>query len=93
MTKLRIGLSHPAYIIQPVSRTGAPVEPRQIDWQTDAKHYEFWTRGEENGAFRIPNVPPGTYTLHAIADGDLGEFAKTDLTVAPGKPLALGNLE
>jgi len=35
------------------------VEPRQIDWQTDAKHYEFWARGEENGSFRIPNVRPG----------------------------------
>jgi rhamnogalacturonan endolyase len=39
MTRLRVGLSYPGYTIQPVSRTGAPVSPRQIDWQTDAKHY------------------------------------------------------
>jgi rhamnogalacturonan endolyase len=69
------------------------VEPRQIDWQTDAKHYEFWTRGEDNGSFRIPNVRPGKYTLHAIADGVLGEYLKTDLTIEPGKALTMGNLE
>jgi rhamnogalacturonan endolyase len=92
-TNMRVGLSHPAYVIQPVSRTGAPVEPRQIDWQTDAKHYEFWTRGEQNGSFHIANVRPGKYTLHAIADGVLGEFAKTEVTIEPGKALALGNLD
>jgi rhamnogalacturonan endolyase len=69
------------------------VEPRQIDWQTDAKHYEFWVRGEENGSFRIPDVRPGKYTLHAFAEGILGEYAKTDIAIEPGKTVALGNLE
>ena len=40
-----------------------------IDWQTDAKDYEFWVRGGERGAFVIPNVHPGRYTLRAMADG------------------------
>src|SRR5262249_48790800 len=39
------------------------------------------------------NVRPGTYTLHAIADGVLGEFAKTDIKVAAGQTVDLGSLE
>jgi len=93
MTNLRVGLAFPAYAIQVAGRGGVPAEPRLIDWQTDAKHYEFWTRADANGSFRIPEVRPGKYTLHAFADGVLGEFAKTDLTIEPGKALALGNLE
>jgi rhamnogalacturonan endolyase len=34
-------------------------------------------------------VRPGTYTLHAIADGVLGEFTMTNIVVEPGKPLRL----
>ncbi len=39
---------------------------------------------DANGNFKIPNVRPGTYTLHAIADGVLGEFIVTNVTVAAG---------
>jgi rhamnogalacturonan endolyase len=62
-------------------------------WQNDAKHYQFWVRGSADGRFRIANVHPGAYQLHAIADGVLGEFAKADITVSAGKPLDLGKLE
>jgi rhamnogalacturonan endolyase len=93
MSNIRIGLSNPAYISQPVTKTPNQVEPRQIDWQTDAKHYEFWAVADGSGRFRLPEVRPGTYTLHAFADGVLGEFVKTDVTVAQGKPLDLGNVE
>src|SRR5262249_5102620 len=78
---LMVGLSQPAY------RAPGAVPARQIDWQTDAKHYQFWARGEENGNFSIPNVRAGTYTLHAFADGVLGEYAKADVVVDAGKPL------
>ena len=64
-----------------------------VDWQTDAKHYEFWVRGDDDGHFTIPNVRPGTYTLHAIADGVLGEFAKTDITVAAGQAARPGSAD
>jgi rhamnogalacturonan endolyase len=37
--------------------------------------------------------PPGTYTLHAFADGVLGEFAQTNITVEAGQTLDLGKLE
>ena len=66
--------------------------PRIVDWQNDAKNYEFWARGDARGNFKIPNVRPGTYTLHAIADGVLGEFAVTNVVVAGGETLNLKNL-
>jgi rhamnogalacturonan endolyase len=67
--------------------------PRPPDWVHDAKHYQFWNDGSEDGRFTITNVRPGTYTLHALADGVLGEFAQTDITVEAGKVIDLGQLE
>ena len=51
MTRLRVGLAYPAYTIQPAGRNGAVAEPRLIDWQTDAKHYEFWAFADDGGRF------------------------------------------
>ena len=64
-----------------------------VDWTHDAKFYQFWNDGSEDGKFTITNVRPGTYTLHAFADGVLGEFAQANITVAPGQALDLGKLE
>ena len=66
--------------------------PRIVEWQNDAKNYEFWVHGDAKGNFTIPNVRPGVYTLHAIADGVLGELAVSNVTVTAGQPLNLGNL-
>ena len=66
--------------------------PRIVDWQNDARDYEFWVRADDQGNFTIPNVRAGTYTLHAIADGVLGELAVTNIQVAPGSDLALGQI-
>jgi rhamnogalacturonan endolyase len=64
-----------------------------VDWAHDAKFYQFWNDGDEDGKFTITNVRPGTYTLHAFADGVLGEFAQADITVEAGKNIDLGKLE
>lgn len=53
-----------------------------VDWQKDAKHGQYWTRADAVGRFRIPHVPPGRYTLHAFADGVLGELAREGIMVA-----------
>ena len=82
MSNLLVGLAYPDY------STGRET----VDWQNDAKHYEFWVRGDSQGRFTIPSVRPGTYTLHAIADGVLGEYAQANVTVAPGQSLTLGAL-
>jgi rhamnogalacturonan endolyase len=69
----------------------APAEGN-VDWQNDAKHYEFWVHGAADGSFTIPNVRPGNYTLYAIADGVLGEFSQANVTVQSGQPLNMGSL-
>ena len=63
------------------------------DWVHDAKHYQFWNDGTEDGKFTITNARPGTYTLHAFADSVLGEFAKTNVKVEAGKTIDLAKLE
>ncbi|HEY1790457.1 MAG TPA: polysaccharide lyase family protein, partial [Verrucomicrobiae bacterium] len=67
--------------------------PLSVDWQNDAKYYQFWVRGNPDGNFSIPNVRPGAYTLHAIADGVLGEYVLSNVTVNAGGALNLGGLD
>jgi rhamnogalacturonan endolyase len=92
LPNLTIGLAHPDY-----TGTGGAFANRSgngnlVTWQHDGNYYEFWNQGEENGKFKITNVRPGTYTLHAFADGVLGEYAKADITVEAGKDIDLGKL-
>jgi rhamnogalacturonan endolyase len=61
-------------------------------WMHDARFYQFFNDGAEDGKFTITKIRPGTYTLHAWADGVLGEFAKANVTIEPGKTLDLGTL-
>jgi len=73
-------------------RGGGGGLPRIVEWQNDAKYYEFWVRADARGNFNIPNVRPGHYTLHAIADGVLGDFSQTNVTVGGGSELNLGTV-
>jgi rhamnogalacturonan endolyase len=92
LPNLTIGLTHPDY---PgggrFGRSGGG--GAVVDWAHDAKFYQFWNDGTDDGKFTITNVRPGTYTMHAFADGVLGEFAKADITVAAGQSLDLGKIE
>lgn len=67
--------------------------PHVVDWQIDAKNYEFWVQADDRGHFTIPNVRPGTYWLHAIADGILGELTLSNISVSAGQKLAMGKLD
>jgi len=92
LPNLTVGLSHPDYTSGAggfVSRSG---NGNIVTWAHDGNYYQFWTNGTEDGKFDITNVRPGAYTLHAFADGVLGEFAKTNITVEPGKDIDLGKL-
>jgi rhamnogalacturonan endolyase len=83
MSNVRVGLTAPAWTSPlPPGQSGVA---RVVDWQQDAKHYQFWVRASDDGRFELPNVRPGTYTLRAFADGVLGEFARADVKVAAGK--------
>jgi rhamnogalacturonan endolyase len=89
---LTVGLSHPDYTSDAggfVLRSG---NGNLVTWAHDGNYYQFWNDGAEDGKFTITNVRPGKYTLHAFADGVLGEFAQTDITVEAGKTLDLGQL-
>ena len=62
-------------------------------WIHEARFYQFFNDGTEDGKFTLAKVRPGNYTLHATADGVLGDFAQANITVEPGKTLDLGKLE
>ncbi len=78
-THVTVGLAHPDY--------------GRVTWVNDAKFYEFWNDGSADGKFTLTNVRPGNYTLHAFADGVLGEFAQADITVKAGQSTDLGKLD
>jgi rhamnogalacturonan endolyase len=90
---LTIGLAHPDYINPSGGFQQRAGNGNVVTWPHDGNYYQFWTDGSSDGRFTIANVRPGTYTLHAFADGVLGEFAKTNITVEAGKPLNLGKLD
>ena len=103
MSNVWVGVTAPDYVMgRPNSGTAAPGNyanraprggmPPVVDWQRDAKHYEFWTRADAQGRFAIPHVRAGSYTLHAIAAGVLGEFTRTNVTVGTGESLGLGEI-
>ncbi len=92
MSRLLVGLAQPEYGVT-IARPGGQQVALRINWQRDAKYYQFWVRGDGQGSFTIPNVRPGTYTLYAIADGVLGEYVKSDISVESGQTLQLGRLE
>ncbi len=90
---LTVGLAHPDYTINGRRFNTRSGNGNLVTWDHDGNYYQFWTDGSPNGKFTLSNVRPGTYTLHAFADGVLGEFAATNITVAAGKSLDLGKLD
>ena len=90
---LTVGLAHPDYTGNGRAFVRRSGNGNRITWEHDGNYYQFWNDGSEDGKFTIANVRPGTYTLHAFADGVLGEFAQTNITVAAGKTLDLGKIE
>ena len=90
---LWVGLTHPDFDGPGTAFARRSGNGTLVTWDHDANYYQFWSEGGEDGRFTIANVRPGTYTLHAFAEGVLGEFAKTDITVEAGKAIDLGRLE
>jgi len=90
---LTVGLAHADYQGNGSAYQLRAGNGKTVTWAHDGNYYQFWTDGAEDGRFTIANVRPGSYTLHAFADGVLGEYAKADITVEPGKKIDLGKLE
>ena len=76
---LWVGLTAPEY---PSGGNRSPKE--SIGWQRDGKFYQYWARAGADGTFSISGARPGTYELHAFADGVLGEFVKSNIIVEAG---------
>ena len=93
LPNLTVGLSHPDYTSTGGSFVQRSGNGNLVTWAHDGNYYQYWTDGAKSGRFTIPNVRPGTYTLHAFADGVLGEFAQTNITIEPGKSVDLGRLD
>ena len=94
---LTVGLTSPdtdPSKIPPTTFRGVTYQPPADagSWIHDARFYQFFVDGSDDGRFTIPKVRPGHYTLHATADGVLGDFAQTGITVTPGQKLDLGKL-
>ncbi len=90
---LTVGLAHPDYQTSAGGFTQRSGNGNTVTWDHDGNYYQFWTDGSEDGKFNITNVRPGPYTLHAFADGVLGEFAQANITVEAGKNIDLGKLD
>jgi rhamnogalacturonan endolyase len=90
---LTVGLAHPNYTNGSGGFQARSGNGNIVTWPHDGNYYQFWTEGAADGRFTIPNVRPGKYTLHAFADGVLGEYAKTNITVEAGKKIDLGKLD
>ncbi len=93
LPNLWVGLTHPDFMGEGGAFALRSGNGKLVTWDHDANYYQFWAEGSEDGQFSIANVRPGTYTLHAFANGVLGEFAKTEITVEAGKAVDLGQLE
>ncbi|MEO5715581.1 MAG: polysaccharide lyase family protein [Luteolibacter sp.] len=81
--------SHPGRIhvglVAPEYPSGGMRGPREnIGWQRDGKFYQYWTEAAADGSFSLPAVRPGSYELHAFADGVLGEFVKLAVVITAG---------
>jgi rhamnogalacturonan endolyase len=90
---LWVGLTHPDFRGAGGAFAQRSGNGNLVTWQHDADYYQFWNEGSDDGKFTISNVRPGTYTLHAFADGVLGEFAQANITVTAGQSLDLGQIE
>jgi rhamnogalacturonan endolyase len=51
----------------------------------EANNYQYWSRVATDGSFKIANARPGTYTLYAFVDGEVGQYMQANVTVTAGE--------
>jgi rhamnogalacturonan endolyase len=93
LPNLTVGLAHADYTGSGSSFQLRAGNGNVIKWPHDGNYYQFWADGTDDGKFTIPNVRPGSYTMHAFANGVLGEFEQANITVEAGKTLDLGKIQ
>jgi rhamnogalacturonan endolyase len=93
LPNLTVGLTHANYQVPGGGFQTRAGNGNIVTWAHDGDFYQFWAQGAEDGRFTIANVRPGSYTLHAFANGVLGEYAKANITVEAGKKIDLGKVD
>ena len=83
-------ITDPQYPGISVSQVWVGLADPYPDWQQQSNGYQYWVHADANGHFVIPNIRPGSYTLYAFADGEMGEFRHDGVTVTKGQTLDLG---
>ncbi len=66
--------------------------PPGLDFQSETKNYQYWSRVAPDGSFKIPNARPGTYTLYAFVDGETGVYKQDNVTVTAAQDAPLGDV-
>jgi len=66
--------------------------PPGLDFQSETKNYQYWSRVNADGSFKIPNARPGTYTLYAFVDGETGVYKQDGVTVTAAKDTPLNDV-
>jgi rhamnogalacturonan endolyase len=62
------------------------------DWPLQGKGYQYWSRVDGAGRFRLTGLRPGHYTLYAWGAGEFEQFARDGVEVSAGKNNDLGDL-
>jgi rhamnogalacturonan endolyase len=71
---------------------GLTQPPPGLDFQSESKNYQYWVKASADGSFTIPNVRPGSYTLYAFADGEVGQFSAQNVQVTAAHTNPLGEI-
>ncbi|KAI5419354.1 probable rhamnogalacturonate lyase B [Lathyrus oleraceus] len=62
-------------------------------WQRESKGYQFWTRANAKGYFKIDNIVPGDYNLYGWVPGFIGDYKyNATITITSGGVLNLDSL-
>jgi rhamnogalacturonan endolyase len=71
---------------------GLAEPPPGGNWQFESLHYQYWTRADAAGNFKIAQVRPGVYTLYAFTAGAVGEFVRPGVRIEAARTNALGQV-
>jgi len=71
---------------------GLTQPPPGLDFQSETKNYQYWSRVAPDGSFKIRNARPGTYTLYAFVDGETGIYRQENVTVTADRDAPLGDI-
>ncbi len=74
------------------AHVGLAQPPAGLDFQSEAKNYQYWVEAKADGTFTLRGVRPGTYTLYAYVDGEVGQFSRENVTVTAAHNETLNNL-